>query len=138
MKTIIKSFFLLPSILIISCSEAQTIENQENFKNATEQTSSIYKDVDSREFKTLIKEGKGIVLDVRTPSEFNGGFIEGAKNINIADNFSEEILKLDKNKPVYLYCASGGRSSRAMQMMAQLGFKEVYNLKGGYNNWTRQ
>ncbi|MGV6861726.1 MAG: rhodanese-like domain-containing protein, partial [Putridiphycobacter sp.] len=62
--------------------------------------------------------------------------IEGSTNIDFnSPNFKEEIAKLDKAEPVYVFCASGGRSGNAMRMMKDMGFAEVYNLNGGYMGW---
>ncbi|MCB0443746.1 MAG: rhodanese-like domain-containing protein [Flavobacterium sp.] len=88
------------------------------------------------EFNTMITKGKVQLIDVRTPNEFNDGFIKGAKNINVNDpNFESEIQKLDKTKPVYIYCRSGARSQTAAKKMVALGFIQIIDLKGGYMNW---
>lgn len=76
------------------------------------------------------------IADVRTPEEYNEGFINGAININYNSNtFETDISKLDKTKPVFVYCLSGGRSSNAVSKMIELGFKEIYELKGGMRAW---
>jgi rhodanese-related sulfurtransferase len=76
------------------------------------------------------------ILDVRTPGEFNSGHIANAENIDFNDRkFSTEIQSLDKNKPTYVYCLSGGRSSQAAQILQDKGFKKVYNLEGGIKAW---
>jgi rhodanese-related sulfurtransferase len=129
---------IIISTFLYSCGEAQTTEHIVSSNKSSEQSATIAKNVNVSEFKELIEKGPGIIVDVRTPGEYTRGNIKGSKNINIAGNFSEEIKKLDKNKPVYVYCASGGRSSRAMQTMNQMGFKEVYNLSGGFSAWSRQ
>ncbi len=78
----------------------------------------------------------GQLIDVRTPEEFVEGHIENAKMINYkATGFEQEISKLDKNKPVFLYCRSGRRSARAYALFIELGFTEVYDLEGGFNKW---
>jgi len=78
------------------------------------------------------------IIDIRTPEEFAGGYIEGAININFFDKtFLEQVAKLDKNKPVFLYCRSGNRTSSASKKIAELGFKEVYDLQGGISNWSK-
>ncbi len=143
MNKIVKSILVLSAVSLLSCSEENAQDHSHDSQTTTAQTAgkqeqAIAKNVDVAEFEKLIKSGKGQLVDVRTPGEFNRGYIEGAKNINIADNFAENIQKLDKNKPVYVYCAVGGRSSQAMRMMHQMGFKEVYNLMGGYNAWAKQ
>ncbi len=76
------------------------------------------------------------VIDVRTPEEFAGGHIKNAKNINWNDaGFETNISTLDKNKPVFVYCLSGGRSGKAAAKMRSDGFKEVYELSGGMMQW---
>ena len=75
------------------------------------------------------------VIDVRTPDEYASGHIQGAQSINFFDkDFQEQIKTLDLNKPVYVYCAAGGRSGKACKVMESLGFKAIYDLKGGYHN----
>jgi len=78
-----------------------------------------------------------VIIDVRTPQEFNDGFIRNAVNINIYDSndFIEKVQSFSMKDEIYLYCKSGGRSSAACQIMAQLGFENVYNLKGGITDW---
>ena len=78
-----------------------------------------------------------VIIDVRTPQEFNDGFIRNAVNINIYDSndFIEKVQSFSKKDEIYLYCKSGLRSSAACQIMDQLGFENVYNLKGGITDW---
>jgi rhodanese-related sulfurtransferase len=94
-------------------------------------------DVDA--FEKKIKE-KGVQLvDVRTPAEVANGKIKGATTININDaDFKDKISKLDKSKPVAVYCGVGGRSGRASTMLTQLGFKQVFDLAGGMTAWNAQ
>jgi|TARA_B110000495_G_C22927258_1_gene541960 phage shock protein E len=95
-----------------------------------------YHDVQVAEFEKLTKAGKGIILDVRTPKEYTEGHVNGSVNINYFDkNFKDQVGKLDRTKPVYVYCHSGGRSSNAMTVMKSKGFVTVYNLTGGYSAW---
>lgn len=109
--------------------------NSNNKQNNSENV--IAKNVEVAEFEKLIIDNpNGQLIDVRTEGEYNSGFISNAKNINFNNpNFANEISKLDKNKPVYLYCLSGGRSGNALSMLQQQGFKEVYNLQGGIMAW---
>ncbi len=136
------------SIITISCSENdiidvhqeitsdETITEDESNKIEKETTVIIAKDVDAAEFKDLIASGDGVLVDVRTPGEVVDGMIEGATNIDFnSEDFENLIGELDKNIPVYVYCAAGGRSGAAMNMMNEMGFVEVYNLNGGYGHW---
>ncbi len=80
------------------------------------------------------------LVDVRTPEEFGEGHLEGAINIDFLDDevFSSGIRGLDKDRPVLLYCRSGRRSASAGKLLLKDGFKEVYDLEGGYLNWTEE
>lgn len=122
------------AISIISCGDAQTTSKS---KNQKEQSSGIVnKIVTKSEFKTLITNKEAQLIDVRTASEYNGGHIANAKNIDFnGANFKSNIAKLDKNKPVLVYCQAGGRSGKAAAMMKEMGFKKVYDLEGGFGNW---
>lgn len=89
--------------------------------------------VNSIEFKASYFKYRGILLDVRTPYEFNEGHIENAKNIDLsASNFESEIDKLDKDQVIFVYCAIGVRSTKAANMLRKKGFKHVFDLDGGY------
>lgn len=78
-----------------------------------------------------------VLLDIRTPEELaENGTIQGAVNVDYyADNFQEEMEKLDREVPVMLYCRSGGRSGQAASLLKELGFKQVYDMQGGYSAW---
>jgi rhodanese-related sulfurtransferase len=79
-----------------------------------------------------------IVVDVRTPEEYAAGHIENARLINFYDtNWSEQMSQLDKNKPVIVYCAVGGRSGKAYATLQKLGFKSIYDMKGGFDAWKK-
>ncbi|MCT4582177.1 MAG: rhodanese-like domain-containing protein [Flavobacteriales bacterium] len=94
--------------------------------------------VDVGQFKAFEKQEKKLLLDVRTPNEYQQGHIDGAKNLDYFDkSFKTELAKFDKGVPVYVYCRSGGRSAKAMQIMKEMGFETVYNLKGGYLAWSQ-
>ena len=76
------------------------------------------------------------LVDVRTPEEFSKGHLKKAYNFDWNGNeFDNQIQTLDKFKPVFVYCLSGGRSSEAAAKMRSEGFKEVYELDGGIMKW---
>lgn len=78
-----------------------------------------------------IKAGKAYLVDVRTPEEFDGGHLKYAQNINFnSPDFKSQIARLDKQKPVYLYCRSGNRSGKAADTLQTLGFQSYYNIGG--------
>jgi rhodanese-related sulfurtransferase len=77
------------------------------------------------------------LIDVRTPGEYSKGTVYDALNIDYyADNFKSDMDKLDKTLPVFVFCAKGGRSASAASVCKELGFKEIYDLEGGYNAWS--
>lgn len=80
------------------------------------------------------------LLDVRTAGEYNGGHIQHALLADWKDQneFSRRIGFIDKDKPVYVYCLGGGRSAAAAAKMREMGYKEVYELKGGINAWKAE
>ena len=76
------------------------------------------------------------MLDVRTPAEYTQGHLSNARNIDWnGGEFEKSIAKLDKSKPVFVYCLSGGRSAAAASKMRSIGFREVYELSGGFAKW---
>lgn len=89
-------------------------------------------------FKDSLQAKKRLLIDVRTADEFNAGHISQAQHIDFlqTEHFKKEAEKLDKNTPVYLYCRSGNRSGKASKVLEELGFKTIYDLKGGYLKWS--
>tara|TARA_B100000767_G_C19746871_1_gene528947 strand:+ start:1348 stop:2073 length:726 start_codon:yes stop_codon:yes gene_type:complete len=115
--------YTLLSVLCISCSvdstEAQVIYN-----------------INALEFNKLINTEEGIVLDVRTVGEISEGHIEDATNIDFYDSdFDAKLDLIRRDIPIYVYCRSGGRSSKTAHKMKELGFDKVYNLLGGFGEW---
>lgn len=90
-------------------------------------------------FEQLLQEKESATLvDVRTPGEFQQGHLTNAINVDFyGKDFKAQLGKLSKDKPVFLYCASGGRSNSTLQYLTNAGFKEVYNLSGGIQAWTK-
>lgn len=85
----------------------------------------------------LQEDENAVILDVRTPQEYEEGHLPNAVNIDIyrGQGFLDEIRKLNTSKNYYVYCKSGGRSAQACSVMKQLGFENTYNLLGGYARW---
>ena len=109
----------------------------------TSPTSQILEDIGVQEAFELIQSNQGnpdfLIIDIRTPEEYNEGHIQNALNIDFyAETFSEDLDKLDKSKTYFIYCRSGNRSGRAMTIMKDLGFREVYNLSAGITEWIAE
>jgi len=76
------------------------------------------------------------LLDVRTSEEYEVGHLKDSQNVCVTDSdFKEKAAKFDKNKPVYVYCKSGGRSARAAKILSEMGFTKIYDLDGGITAW---
>ena len=89
--------------------------------------------------KKMSHAGEYVVLDVRTPEEIKEGYIAGAVQIDFkADDFESKISSLDKSLTYYVYCAAGVRSMKASKLMLDQGFKSVYSVKGGMQEWEKK
>ena len=86
--------------------------------------------------KKLQETSNAFLLDVRTAGEFGGGHLPKAMNIDFrSPDFNAKVAQLSKDKPVLIYCLSGGRSAQAAEQMRAAGF-QVTEMKGGYLKWT--
>lgn len=105
--------------------------------NACNSGSSQNANIEAAEYNKLLAEKKEYALiDVRTPEEYVSGYLKNAVNADWNSSaFKSYVNRLDKSKPVFLYCLSGGRSSAAKRYLESNGFKEVYNLSGGILAW---
>lgn len=131
MKKIILSTTVVLALFTASCGNSQTTTPEA----AIAATEAIV-NVDAKTFSELSASQPGIILDVRTPEEWAEGTISGAEKINYHDaDFAQQVEKLDKNTPVYVYCRRGGRSSSAADVLKDKGFTKIYNLDGGITAW---
>lgn len=94
--------------------------------------------VGPKQAQQLISDKKVLVLDLRTPKEFNAGHIAGATNIDfLAPDFEERVKGLDKTKPYLIHCAVGGRSSHSLPTFKRQQFQSIYHLDGGIQAWEK-
>lgn len=83
-----------------------------------------------------LESKKGLLVDVRTEAEVADGMIARAEHVDFyGPNFLSEMEALGKTKPLYLYCRSGGRSAKALEMLKAEGFTRVHHLEGGFMAW---
>ena len=116
-------FFVILSFAILSCKG-----------QPTKKIGSVAPEVFAEKIKAT---SNAQILDVRTPEEFASEHIDKATNINwLGDDFVTNVENLDKSKPVFVYCKSGGRSAKASAKLAELGFKTIYELQGGIMKWN--
>ena len=131
-------FILIAAVLIsISCkSDASKYgESDTTTANLVTPSQNSVKNISAAEVKTLILDNPEIeILDVRTPAEFGAGHLKKSENVDFLNSeFLKNIEKLDPNKTYLVYCAVGGRSSQAAQLMQKQGFNSVYNSKEGFS-----
>ncbi len=104
------------------------------FLNAQENT---YKQLNALEFQKLAESGKGMILDVRTKSEFDSEHIPKSEYLNYyALDFKKKLLMLPKDEAIYLYCTTGYRSEKAAKYLVKNGYTKVYNLEHGILEWN--
>ena len=117
-----KNTFIFFVVFLCSCSNQSTSQSIQN--------------VDPVLFEINSNKDNSIIIDVRTREEFVSGHINDATNIDYySSDFKEKLDLVKKDVPLLVYCRSGGRSSRAANIMQSLGFTEVYNLSGGIGAW---
>lgn len=102
---------------------------------------SLYKNtvptISSSELRDKISQGEKIILlDTRTPDEYNVSHLPGAKFVDYDEFTSSSVKSLDKNSHVVVYCTVGYRSERIGEKLKDLGFKDVHNLYGGIFQWA--
>ena len=132
--------FLAVAIIFANLTfSATTALAENNTQNNLATTENIYStDVSVAEAIDLIKNKNAVIIDVRTPEEFAESHLPEANNFPV-DTLSqniETIKKLQRDKPLLVYCRSGKRSARAAEKLKNLGVNSLYNLKGGIKAWS--
>lgn len=126
-KGIMKNIFALCGLVLLlsfstSCID-KTLDNE-------------VKLVTAEEMQSILELEDVQLVDVRTPKEHDEIRIANSQNIDfMSPTFDEDISKLDKKKPVILYCKSGGRSAKCSKKMKDAGFEKIYDLEGGISKW---
>ena len=113
-------FILL--LIISSC-----VSNQEKFQL-----------LEYQEYKKNIQNKNTQLIDVRTPQEYELGHISGSVNIDFRnqDVFNNSFNEFDKSKPIFLYCRSGKKKKKSADILIEMGFSKVFDLKGGFIEWN--
>lgn len=124
--------YFLMIALLVGCKD-----NRSNSPDEQPEQTTIVQVVEPIKFKSLLESTPSPQLvDVRTANEVADGVVSGAKHICFTcPEFEEKIDMLDKERPVFLYCKVGGRSSRAAAILKRKGFNRIYDLKGGTEAW---
>jgi len=135
---ILHHLILIAAVLIsISCKSdaSKSGESDTTTANLVTPSQNSVKNISAAEAKTLMLENPEIeILDVRTPAEYGAGHLKKSANVDfLGSGFLKNIENLDPNKTYLIYCAVGGRSSQAAQLMQKQGFNSVYNSKEGFS-----
>lgn len=130
------TILLVTSFIVTGCAGTESAAPPET-------SSQIIEDITPQEAVSLIQNNQNnpdfIILDVRTPEEVAEGYIKDAINIDYySKTFRNELNQLDKNQTYLIYCRSGMRSGKTRDIMAELNFREVYNIMGGFLRWQAE
>ena len=136
-------FTLLAAFLLMACGQATTSHHGEAPANSSVEASNpILKDVSNDEFAALLAAKEGaLLLDVRTPEEWEEGHLEGAAHADYWGDeaaFQAAMNAIPRTRPVLVYCAGGGRSGLTAKELVAAGHQEVYNLEDGISGWEGQ
>lgn len=136
-----KRFLILSAIvlLLVQCSnEEKKADSKGNPSTSITQQATSFQSVSAQTGKMLLENKKNMVLlDVRTPQEVRRfGTIKGGKLVPFRV-IMQNTLDISTDTPILIFCAVGGRSYFAGQVLARNGYKEVYNLKGGIDAWKK-
>lgn len=124
---------LLAGILLLGACNQHNASSGATAAAVVQAPALPVKSITSQQAKDLLAQKPAtIILDVRTDEEFTGGHLDKAINLDYnAPDFQTQLQSLDKAKAYLVYCAVGGRSSKAAQLMQEMGFLQVYNVTGG-------
>ena len=114
-----------------------------NNKSIVERSNPVNKNLTPEQSSDLIRDNSNnksfVILDVRTPKEYDSGHLAGSVNIDFhSDSFVEDIQKMNKEKTYLVYCRTGNRSGKTLDLMTSLGFKLAYNMIGGITEWSEK
>ena len=118
--------FALATVVAVACNHTEPAAPG---GPAARQASSI----DGPSAKSLVAGG-AVLVDVRTPEEYAGGHVDGARNLPV-DTLGNHLAELPRDKPIVVYCAAGARAARAARLLASAGY-DARDL-GGIGNWPR-
>jgi len=138
-KKIILIFIVIA--MMLSCNSGKKINSEKSQKVKIANNINI-KTISIKESRKMIKDRiddkNFVLLDIRTPKEFNEFHIDKAINIDYYNrNFKNELEKLDKSRDYLIYCRSAHRSKAGLKIMKELGFKSVVDMDGGITKWLK-
>ncbi len=124
-------------MMALSCDQATSQQAPpESSVSEVQEQKVVINRISSDELETAMSAQEIQLVDVRTDREWESGHIKGAKHFEMNNaNWQSQLETLDKDAPVYVYCAKGGRSARCAKQLEEAGFTTIYDLKGGLTSW---
>ncbi len=136
-----KMFILLLAVLLISCSNSGDSTAKSSSTKVGAETVALkpmHATYTPSQVSDLIKNKKNLlIIDVRSPQELKEGKLKNSILIPFW-NIMRGNYTMPHDRPILLYCAVGGRSYGAMQILSRKGYVELYNMKGGINAWKKE
>jgi len=143
----ISIFFVLLGLLLVldgrvlKMNKISDTDSKNQVRGMQTEVEKIFKSITPKDAYFLIRNNQDnqnfIIIDVRTSQEYSQGHLENAINLDYySDLFAERLNELDKNKTYLIYCRTGNRSKKTVDLMNRLNFKNVYDLLGGIDNWS--
>ena len=132
MQKKLTAFGIILSVFFLGCNLLSDAKSDQQFRA-----------VSPKEASALIEKHKGdsdfVILDIRTPGEYQKGHIENSIMIDFySKTFAADISRLDKGKTYIIHCRSGNRSTRSMGLFKKLEFQKIYHLSSGINGWNSE
>lgn len=140
MKKINYLYSIILSIALLACQPGETVSQEQNV-NVVQGQETIAISLNNSDWAEKMVQEPGVILDVRTENEFLQGHIEEGQLVDISSSdfiAKLESLSLNKSKAIYVYCRSGNRSKKAMTILKDQGFIEIYELDRGVLGWERE
>lgn len=132
---LILSLLMAGGLCLSACAPQQ--KQAETPEKATALAQGSFKTLAVAEMASVLKLPGLVIVDLRTPSEFQAGHLKQAQMLDFyASDFQTRLRALDKKSPYLIYCQSGVRSAKTLAMMQDAGFETVYELAGGFRAWA--
>ena len=128
----------------VACTMLSCVQSPSTSETASsaQDTVAIMEDVSNHTFLALMADKpEALLLDVRTPEEWNEGHLAGASHADYWGDeqaFQAAMDAIPRDRPVLVYCAGGGRSGLTAKELIKAGHREVYNLENGISGWITE
>lgn len=120
-------------LLLLICVAFNSCKEKESQSARVIEIISVY------DMEEAIKADSVQLIDVRSAKEYAAGHLSSSKNIVYqGEDWDNQVAALDKDQPVYVYCAKGGRSAKCAAILQEAGFTKIFDLDGGITKWINE